>query len=70
MRTFEFAEVAMRQHGAIRLTALKVHEVGLRTYRNELIVVKFDFLLWEWNWVCATMVQKWDDGSAPEVDEH
>ncbi|OAE19090.1 hypothetical protein AXG93_2062s1010 [Marchantia polymorpha subsp. ruderalis] len=37
---------------------------GLRTYINQLLVVKLNFLLWGWNWVCAAMVKEWHNGSA------
>ncbi|OAE27653.1 hypothetical protein AXG93_3286s1000 [Marchantia polymorpha subsp. ruderalis] len=55
----------MERLGAIQLTALKVTEVGLQAYRNELILAKLEFLLWGWNWVCAAMVHEWynDDTS-------
>lgn len=40
------------------MTAVKVFEVGLWAYRNELIVAKLYFLLWSWNWICTAMVQE------------
>ncbi|OAE19154.1 hypothetical protein AXG93_3673s1020 [Marchantia polymorpha subsp. ruderalis] len=39
---------------SIRLTALRVHELGLRAYCGKLILAKMDFLLWGWNWEMMT----------------
>lgn len=70
VRKFEFPKKAIEWSEGIWLTMLKVPEVGLRTYCSELIVAKLDFLLWEWNWVCAAMVQKCNDGSTLDADGH
>lgn len=70
VREFEFADTPMERPERIWLIALKVHEMKLRAYRNELILAKLNFMLWEWNWICAAMVQKCTDRSAPETDRH
>ncbi|OAE20377.1 hypothetical protein AXG93_3932s1010 [Marchantia polymorpha subsp. ruderalis] len=35
----------------LRMVLLRVPQVGLRAFQDELMVVKLDFLLWGWNWV-------------------
>lgn len=52
----------------LQLSALKVSELRLIAYRNELIAAKLEFLLWGWNWVCAAMVQEWHDGRASKAE--
>lgn len=41
------------------MVPLKVPQIDLRAFQNELTVVKLDFLLWGWNWVCPELVRKW-----------
>ncbi|OAE32328.1 hypothetical protein AXG93_2801s1010 [Marchantia polymorpha subsp. ruderalis] len=41
------------------MVPLRVPQVGLRAFQDELTAVKLDFFLWGWNWVCPAMVQEW-----------
>lgn len=50
------------------MAALKVLEVRLRDFHNELILAKLNFLLWSWSWVCAAMIQEWNDKSETNAD--
>ncbi|OAE22812.1 hypothetical protein AXG93_496s1070 [Marchantia polymorpha subsp. ruderalis] len=43
----------------LRMVPLRVPQIGLRAFQNELTTVKLDILLWGWNWVCPTMVREW-----------
>ncbi|OAE31911.1 hypothetical protein AXG93_1776s1000 [Marchantia polymorpha subsp. ruderalis] len=42
----------------LQMVPLKVPQIGLRAFQDELMAVKLDFLLWRWNWVCPEMVTK------------
>lgn len=45
---------------------MRVSEAGLRVYRGELILAKLDFLLRGWNWICAAIIQEWEDKDSPK----
>ncbi|OAE31753.1 hypothetical protein AXG93_4874s1160 [Marchantia polymorpha subsp. ruderalis] len=55
---------------SIKLHALRVPEVGLRTYRRNLILTKMDFLLWGWNWTSEVIVQEWDNNGLPKPPDY
>ncbi|OAE27809.1 hypothetical protein AXG93_2954s1030 [Marchantia polymorpha subsp. ruderalis] len=46
----------------LRMIPLKLPQIGLRAFQPEMTVVKLDFLLWIWNWVCQDMVREWQKG--------
>ncbi|OAE24416.1 hypothetical protein AXG93_4530s1180 [Marchantia polymorpha subsp. ruderalis] len=41
------------------MVPLRVTQIGLQAFQDELMAVKLDFLLWRWNWVCPAMVREW-----------
>ncbi|OAE28911.1 hypothetical protein AXG93_2369s1050 [Marchantia polymorpha subsp. ruderalis] len=43
----------------LRMMPLRVPQVGLQAFQDELTAVKLDLLLWGWNWVCLAMVREW-----------
>ncbi|OAE32125.1 hypothetical protein AXG93_2912s1140 [Marchantia polymorpha subsp. ruderalis] len=49
----------MARSTQLRMVPLKVPQIGLRAFQDELLAVKLDFLLWGWNWVCSEMVREW-----------
>ncbi|OAE33542.1 hypothetical protein AXG93_1873s1010 [Marchantia polymorpha subsp. ruderalis] len=49
----------MARSTQLRMVPLKVPQIDLRTFQNELSAVKLNFLLWGWNWVCPEMVREW-----------
>ncbi|OAE23342.1 hypothetical protein AXG93_1660s1000 [Marchantia polymorpha subsp. ruderalis] len=55
----EIFEHSMAKSIPLRIVPLRVPQVGLRVFQDELMVVKLDFLLWGWNWVCSAMVREW-----------
>ncbi|OAE21966.1 hypothetical protein AXG93_242s1510 [Marchantia polymorpha subsp. ruderalis] len=40
----------------LRMVPLRVPQVGLRAFQDELMAVKLDFLLWGWNWKTRKLV--------------
>ncbi|OAE18900.1 hypothetical protein AXG93_1976s1040 [Marchantia polymorpha subsp. ruderalis] len=49
----------MARSTQLRMVLLKVPQIGLRAFQDELLAVKLDFLLWGWNWVCPEMIREW-----------
>ncbi|OAE31506.1 hypothetical protein AXG93_537s1000 [Marchantia polymorpha subsp. ruderalis] len=43
----------------LRMVSLRVPQVGLRAFQDELTAVKLNLLLWGCNWVCLAMVWEW-----------
>ncbi|OAE20085.1 hypothetical protein AXG93_105s1000 [Marchantia polymorpha subsp. ruderalis] len=41
----------MSRSTQLRMVPLKVPQIALRAFQDELTAVKLDFLLWGWNWV-------------------
>ncbi|OAE31263.1 hypothetical protein AXG93_1962s1200 [Marchantia polymorpha subsp. ruderalis] len=41
------------------MVPLRVPQVGLQAFQDELMAVKLNFLQWGWNWMCPAMVREW-----------
>ncbi|OAE18885.1 hypothetical protein AXG93_3022s1090 [Marchantia polymorpha subsp. ruderalis] len=50
----------------IKVSALKVPEVGLQAHCRDLILAKINFLLWDWNWASEAIVQEWYNNGLPK----
>lgn len=43
----------------LRVSPLRVPQIGLRAFQDVLLGLKLDFLLWGWNWTCPEMVREY-----------
>ncbi|OAE32390.1 hypothetical protein AXG93_3671s1090 [Marchantia polymorpha subsp. ruderalis] len=53
-----------------RMVLLKVPQIGLRAFQRELTLVRLNFLLWGWIWVCLEMVTKEEEISFGALFKH
>ncbi|OAE23876.1 hypothetical protein AXG93_3001s1050 [Marchantia polymorpha subsp. ruderalis] len=49
----------MGKSAIMRMIPLRVPQIRLRAFQDELQAVKLNFLMWGWNWVCLAMVKEW-----------